>query len=261
MRSGGGSRRGGVDIGDLEQVRAAGGAFDLVIHAASTRGGDVAAYRRVYLEGARHLRECFAKATFIFVSSTSVYAQRDGAWVTEESEAQPEHETGKVLREAEQFVMEEGGIIARLAGLYGPGRSALLRRVLEGEAVVDLGRDRFVNQIHRDDAAHALFSLANAPDGKRGQVFNVADDRPLLLSECYQWLSHELMRPLSGAEAPALPRKRGNSNKRINNSKLRESGWRPEYPSFVDGMVKSVLPEMANAARTEPGKASRDTSV
>jgi len=49
-----------VDIGDDEQVRAQALDFDQVIHCASTRGGDVDLYRRVYRQGARNLLERFA---------------------------------------------------------------------------------------------------------------------------------------------------------------------------------------------------------
>jgi nucleoside-diphosphate-sugar epimerase len=39
-------------------------------------------------------------------------------------------------------------------------------------------------------------------------------------------------------------RKRGRSNKRISNAKLRALGWTPEYSSFAEGMEKSVLPAL-----------------
>ena len=239
-----------IDLGNENQVRAVQGTFDVVIHSASTRGGDVEAYRLVYLAGARHLTERFAEANFIFVGSSSVYAQRSGEWVTEESAAQPEHETGRVLREAENLVLEHGGTIARLSGLYGPARSVLLRRLLQGEAVVDPSRDRFVNQLHRDDAAAALFLLGGKGEAARGQIYNVSDDLPLRLSECYRWLAETLNRPLPRTEENLVPRKRGNSNKRVRNTKLRQAGWIPAFPSFMEGMKKSVLPESEERLHT-----------
>ncbi|HEY2124182.1 MAG TPA: NAD-dependent epimerase/dehydratase family protein, partial [Chthoniobacterales bacterium] len=211
-----------INLEDANQVRTADGTFDLVIHSASTRGGDATAYRRIYLEGARHLCERFAEAAMIFVSSTSVYAQRSGEWVTEESAAQPESETGRILREAEDHVLQRGGTVARFAGLYGPGRSALLQRVLRGEAVIDPHEDRFVNQLHRDDAAAALFFLGIKRSAPGGQIYNVADNTPLLLSECYRWLAGKLDRPLTAVGAAPRAGKRGESNKRVNNAKLRQ---------------------------------------
>jgi nucleoside-diphosphate-sugar epimerase len=231
-----------IDLSDERQVRSAPGMFDLVIHSASTRGGDVDAYRRVYFEGARHLLERFAGAALLFVSSTSVYAQRTGEWVTEESVAEPEHETGRVLRATENLVLENGGTILRFAGIYGPGRSALLRKFFRGEVAIDPADDRFVNQLHRDDAAAALFRLGGGSPAVGPGIYNVADDVPLRQSECYAWLTERLERPaLPSGQTPA-PRKRGDSNKRVSNARLRSTEWVPRFPSFMEGMEKSVLP-------------------
>src|SRR5919108_2693668 len=111
-----------VDISDVGQVSARPGSFETVIHCASTRGGDADLYRCVYLIGVRNLVERFAESRILFTSSTSVYGQTNGEWVTESSPAQPRHETGKILCATEQLVLDRDGIVARLAGIYGPGR-------------------------------------------------------------------------------------------------------------------------------------------
>ena len=229
-----------VDIGDREKINGRSENFDFVVHVASTRGGTVEDYRRTYREGVENLLDRFVGSTLLFTSSTSVYAQKDGEWVTEESPAEPAHERGKILREAEELVLGRGGIVARLAGIYGPGRSALLRKLLRGEATV--AQDRFVNQVHRDDAAAALLLLLT-DESSIGQVFNVCDDEPMLLSDCYDWLAETLDKPQpkQSAGEPPAPRKRGDSNKRVSNRKLRAAGWVPQYPSFVLGMTQNVL--------------------
>lgn len=230
-----------VDISDREDVGAHKAAFDAVIHCASTRGGDADSYRRIYFNGARHLVEHFQSARFLFVSSTSVYAQTTGEWVAEESPAEPKHETGKILRGTEDLVLRNGGIAVRLGGLYGPGRSALLQKFLSREAKIDPESDRFMNQIHRDDGAVAIQLLL-----RRGQsacqIYNLVDNQPTLLGDCYRWLAARLDRPVPPAGRSTSKRKRGNSNKRVSNAKLRSLGWTPRYPIFADGMEKSVLP-------------------
>lgn len=229
-----------VDISNEKSVAAHKSHFDVVIHSASTRGGGVENYRSVYLRGADNLLENFPNAQFLFVSSTSVYAQTSGEWVTEESPAEPKHETGKILRESEDLIGENNGIIIRLGGLYGPGRSALLRKFLSGEAKIDPDGDRFMNQIHRDDAAEAIRFLIKR--GKSGaQAYNLVDNQPVLLSECYRWLATTLNRPLPAPGKSLSKRKRGDSNKRVSNEKLRSLGWNPMYPTFAEGMAKSVL--------------------
>jgi nucleoside-diphosphate-sugar epimerase len=240
-----------VDISNAGKVSARAGGFDVVIHCASTRGGDVDFYRQVYLNGVRNLLGRFPESVMLFTSSTSVYAQTDGEWATEESAAEPKHEPGKILREAEQLVLDQSGIVVRLAGIYGPGRSHLLKRFLSGTAVID-PKDRFVNQVHRDDAAAALFVLLDRqPQNNRGsrsrskspagEIYNVVDDQPILQSECYRWLAVKLNRPVPAIGESTSNRKRGRSNKRVSNAKLRGLGWTPRYPTFSEAMERSIL--------------------
>ena len=233
-----------VDISNQEEVRRQERDFDAVIHCASTRGGDADSYERVYFEGARDLLNEFPNAHFLFVSSTSVYAQTGGDWVTEASEAQPTHETGKILRKTEDLVLSKRGTVVRLAGIYGPGRSALLRKFLNGEATIDPESDRFLNQIHRDDAASAIRLLIGKTESA-AEVYNVVDNEPIRLNECYRWLAKNLNRPIPPTARSTSSRKRGESNKRVSNAKLRGMGWEPKYPSFAFGMQKSVLPNLS----------------
>jgi nucleoside-diphosphate-sugar epimerase len=235
-----------IDISQQDEIAEREGVFDAVIHCASSRGGDAAAYRKIYLSGARNLLGIFTDAKILFTSSTSVYAQRDGLWVTEESETKPLPETSRILLEAEKLILEKGQIVVRLAGIYGPRRSALLSKFLNGTITIDPQMDRFVNQIHRDDIASALFLLLNGEAQKSEQIYNVVDDQPLLQSECYGWLAQRLNRPLPLVRESEQPRKRGDTNKRVSNAKLRGSGWTLQYPTFADAMEKSVLPSFAD---------------
>ncbi|MDQ6938843.1 MAG: NAD-dependent epimerase/dehydratase family protein [Verrucomicrobiota bacterium] len=210
--------------------------FDVVIQCASTRGGNADEYRRVYLQGARCLTSAFPKALFVFTSSTSVYAQTDGEWVTEESAAEPPRETGRILRETEELILSHGGIVARLAGIYGPQRSALLEKFLSGRASVT---DRFVNQIHRDDIATALQLLITQ---KARGIYNVSDHHPMVQRECYAWLAAHLQKPLFLEMEEPRARKRGESNKRVSSAALQNLGWSPRYPTFQAAMTDSILP-------------------
>lgn len=229
-----------VDVADRAQVYARAGTFDAVIHCASSGGGGIDAYRQVYLNGARSLLDRFAGSKVLFTSSTSVYAQRDGSWVTEKSETKPARETGRILLETEQLILAHGGIVARLAGIYGPERSALLSKFLAGSAIIDPENDRFINQVHRDDIATALFLLLDQPSPAR-EIYNVVDDQPILQSECYRWLAAKLNRPIPPMGRSTAAPKRGASNKRVSNARLRHLGWIPRYPTFAEAMEKSIL--------------------
>ena len=204
----------------------------VVMSVSSGRGGGPEQYRRVYLGGARNLLAAFLPARFVFTGSTSVYAQTDGAWLDESAPAAPDRETGRVLRETEDAVLATpGGVVARLAGIYGPGRSNLLRKFLAGEAVIEGDGGRWLNQIHRDDAASALCRLAR-PDAPPG-VYNVADDCPVTQLELHAALAVHSGRALPPFGPVDLNRKRGWTSKRIANGRLRALGWQPAYPSFL----------------------------
>jgi len=215
-----------ADVAALPSVKA-------VIHCASSGRGGVDEYRRVYLEGTQILLNVLAPRQFIFASSTSVYAQVGGEIVCEESAAMPERETGRILREAEEFVLAHGGTVARLAGIYGPGRSVLLGKFFSGEALIEGNGGRFINQVHREDIASAFVLLLES--GARG-IFNVCDDEPLTQRTVYEWLAQRFDRALPPSAAIDLNRKRGWTNKRVSNARLRALGWTPRYPSFREAI-------------------------
>src|SRR5438874_10603600 len=158
-----------VDITDLETVRRNSFAADVVVHCASS-GAD--SYVHVYRDGVANLATCFPGARIIFTSSTSVYPQRDGSFVTEASAAEPDSENAQILRQAEKIVLDNNGIVLRVAGIYGPGRSFLLRSVMNETAVPS---DRYVNQVHRDDVASAIYFLAQTRGTDLPRIFNVVE--------------------------------------------------------------------------------------
>jgi len=217
----------GTKLGEFEVV-------DAVADCVSSRHGGAEEYRRNYFQGAQNLLEILRPQKFLFTGSTSVYAQTDGSWVTEESPADPSRETGRILRKTEDIVLANGGIVARLAGIYGPGRWVLLKKFLDGSAVIEGAGSRWINQIHRDDAASAICHLLtkNAAPG----TYNVADSTPLTQLDCYRILSEHFKKPLPPAGPIDINRKRGVTSKRVSNAKLRAVGWQPAFPSIDDAM-------------------------
>lgn len=225
------------DVGDADSVKQL-PAADFIIHCASSGKGGPDAYRHVHVEGCRNLTERFPGTPLLFTSSSSVYAQVDGSVVTEESPTEPDRETGKLLLEAETIVLRAGGIAARLAGIYGPGRSVILRKFLAGETVIEEDGGRFLNQIYRDDAARAIHHLVTSGNVPRGQVYNVADNTPLTQLECHRALAEMFGKELPPSGPRDLNRKRGWTHKRVSNAKLRATDWQPLYGSFLDAAAE-----------------------
>jgi nucleoside-diphosphate-sugar epimerase len=231
------------DLSSAAEVAALEVRPDFIVHCASSGRGGAEAYRAVYFNGCRHLLDRFPGVPLIFTSSTSVYAQTDGSEVTEESPAEPDRETGKILREAEDLVLSNGGVITRLSGIYGPGRSVILKKFLSGEAMIEEDGRRFLNQIHRDDAASAILRLASQASTLHSRLFNLSDSHPLSQLECYEGLGSMFGRPLPPAGPRDSDRKRGWTHKRVSNARLRATGWEPRFPSFLDAAA-SIAPTL-----------------
>jgi nucleoside-diphosphate-sugar epimerase len=208
----------------------------LAIHAVSAGGGGAEEYATLYRDGLQRIVTSWKPRRVVFVSSTSVYGQDDGLWITEESPAEPARETGRILLEAERIALEAGGIAARLTGIYGPGRSYLLRNFLSGEAVLENGGGRWINQIHRDDGAAALVQLG-ASEVSPG-VYNVTDDTPATQREVYGWMADFFGRALPPEGPAGLSLRRGVTSKRISNAKMRGIGWAPAFPSYRDALPR-----------------------
>jgi nucleoside-diphosphate-sugar epimerase len=221
------------DVADAAAVAAL-PAADAIVHCAASGRGGAEAYQRVYVDGCKNLAAAFPGVPLLFTSSTSVYGQADGSVVTESSPAEPDRETGKLLLAAENIVLGVGGFVARLSGIYGPERSVILRKFLAGEAVIEEDGRRLLNQIHRDDAASAIHHLLTG--GAAPGIYNVSDSEPLAQRECYEAMARIFLLPGPPSGPRDLNRKRGWTHKRVSNAKLRETGWFPMFPCYLDAI-------------------------
>ena len=212
--------------------------YDVVVHCASSGRGGVTAYEEVFLKGAGMMNRYQPRARRLFVSSTSVYGQTGGEVVTEESPAEPVTATGKILREAEKIALAADAIVVRSAGIYGPGRGVLFEKFRRGEAVIEGDGSRWMNQIHQRDLAAALAHLIET--GTPGQIYNASDDAPVTHRDFYAWCGEFLGKPMPPYGPVNAERKRGLTNKRVSNARLRGTGWQPIYPSFREGLVADL---------------------
>jgi nucleoside-diphosphate-sugar epimerase len=224
--------------------------FDWVVNCTASGGGGVDDHRKIYLEGNSNLVRWLANsppAKFVYTSSTSVYGQNDGSVVTEKSPVEPEAPTSKVLVETEKLLLAAAeehrlpAVILRVAGIYGPGRGHWFKHFLRGEARIEGDGARWLNMIHRDDLIGVI--IAALRDAKPGEIFNAADNESVSQKLFFEWLAAELQRPLPAigpADAEAW-RRRGVTNKRVSNAKLRaELNYKLQFPDFRAGYAAEI---------------------
>ena len=133
-------------------------------------------------------------------------------------------------------------VILRLAGIYGPDRGYWLKQYMKNEARIEGNGARILNMIHRDDAAGAI--IAALKSGRPGEVYNAVDDEPVSQLGFFQWLSGPLGKelPPSVPEDAETVRKRGVTNKKVSNRRLRmEIGYQFKYPTFRQGYTAEIL--------------------
>lgn len=239
-----------ADITKPETLSALPREFDWVVYCVAA-GGDAANYREIYVEGPRRLIEWLAASPpkkFLYTGSTSVYGQTDGMPVKESSPAEPQAETAKVLVETEKMLLEAfaqkkfPAVILRIAGIYGPDRGHLFKQYIKNEARIDGDGARFLNMIHRDDLIGCI--AAALKGGRPGDIYNAVDDEPVSQKNFFEWLGATLGKypPPSVPENPMEERKRGSTNKRVSNRKLKmELGYQFKYPNFRKGYTAEIL--------------------
>jgi nucleoside-diphosphate-sugar epimerase len=217
---------------------------EFALNCVSAGGGGIAAYRHSYVEGMGSIMT-WAQArgpvgTFVYTSSTSVYAQGSGMMIDETVPATGTSDRAQLLLAAESKLTSSAGactrwFVLRLAGIYGPGRHHLLEQVRAGE--VSGTGEHHLNLIHRDDIASAIAACFSAPAEIGNDVFNVADDGRATKAEIVTWLAAEL-----GLAAPRFTggpsggRRTVTPDRVISNAKIKAVlGWTPRYSTFREG--------------------------
>jgi nucleoside-diphosphate-sugar epimerase len=239
-----------ADITDPEQLQRLPGRFDWVVNLVSSSHGDVDDYRRIYLEGSRKIVDWLTSAPprkFVYTSSTGVYGQVDGSQVKETSPTEPAVETGKVLVETEQVLLEAfrnrsfPAVVLRVAGIYGPDRGQYFKLYLRNEARIAGRGERILNMIHLDDVVGSILTALR--DGQAGQIYNAVDDEPVMEVNFYRWLSETLGKwmPPFATPGEVEDTKRGWTSKKVSNRKLKmELGYRFKYPTFRQGYSAEI---------------------
>jgi hypothetical protein len=181
-----------------------------------------------------------------YLSTTGVYGDREGGWVDETSELRPSSRRGsRRVRAEEQWLSlaKTHNVpvqVFRLAGIYGPGRSAL--------DSVRAGVARRINKpghafarIHVEDIAETLIASMARPNP--GAIYNVCDDEPAPSHEVIAYACELLGRPapplveFDDANLAPITRSFYMDNRKVRNDKIKtELGVKLKYPDFRAGL-------------------------
>ena len=206
-------------------------------------------------DGASAALELFAAAIraapglrrVLYYSTIGVYGDHGGEWVDERSATLTRTARGRARLEDEArwtAAARSRGVeadILRLAGIYGPGRNALVN-LRQGEARRIVKPGQVFNRAHVDDIAQLTRLVLTR--GLEGQIWNVADDEPAPPQDVIVYAAG-----LLGLEPPPEERFEGArlspmtaefyaDNKRVSIAKAKTLlGFVPTYPSYREGLL------------------------
>ena len=224
---------------------------DALVYCAAAGGRTPESYEAAYVRGVENVLRALEHAPLtraVLTSSTAVYAQDDGADVDEQSPTEPQSFSGQTLLRSEALFHEllgERGVVLRLAGIYGPTRTRLVRTVAEGTAP-EPPAARLSNRIHVEDCAGAIAHLlqVDAP----APCYVGVDDDPAPLRDVMAFIAARVGAPWPPAPDPrgddalerggasaSVTRRAAGNHKRCSNRLLRASGYTFRFPSYRDG--------------------------
>jgi nucleoside-diphosphate-sugar epimerase len=199
----------------------------------------LARYGRTILRSSR-------RQTIVYLSTIGVYGDRQGGWVDEATDPAPSTIRSRNRLQAEKSWAAIGtepgkkAHILRLAGIYGPGRNALLG-LRQGTARRIVKKDQVFNRIHVEDVGRAI-AAAIAHTG-RGRISNVADDAPTAPQDVVTYAARLMgiepppLQDLADADLTPLARSFYAENKRASNRLMKEVlGVSLAYPTYRVGL-------------------------
>ena len=181
---------------------------------------------------------------FVFTSSAGIYAENSGGIVSEHSEVNRTSDRYKILLQAEEVVLANGGIVLRLGGLYTKTRGAHNYWLKNSSGVKEFTScpNGLINLVHYDDAAQLVVNaLSNASKDK---LYLASDGVPISRKD----ICDASMKCPEYANA-SVPIFTGDSEKvdgkRYDTTLVRGSfDWLPKFTSFAEFMVSGYDKEI-----------------
>ncbi|KAJ8442571.1 hypothetical protein Cgig2_026513 [Carnegiea gigantea] len=184
-----------------------------------------------------------------------IYGDSEGAWVDEDYLPKPSSKLGKMRLDAEEGWLKLGqdlglsSYVFRLAGIYGPGRSAvdtILKKKPLSEGQKRRATRTFTSRVHVADICQAL--KATISTRHQSKIYNVVDDDPASRAEVFAFALELIERKWPGLIDPAAfsidTTQPNRGHKRVSNARIKkELGVRLFYPSYRSGL-QSIIDHM-----------------
>ena len=252
--------------GDLDRpatLRRLAGLADRVLHLAPPPSeGDDDPRTRALL---RTLRRRTPPAAFAYGSTSGVYGDCGGAWVSETRplQAATSRAQRRVAAESQvRFFGRSAGVrssILRIPGIYAPDREGGTprERLQRGTPVLRAEDDVYTNHIHADDLARAC--VAALWRGAPQRAYHVNDDTQLKMGDYFDLAARlyglpapkRISRAEAQAQLPPVQLSFMNESRRMDNRRLkRELRVQLRYPTIETGLL-------AHPRRSAPGSLSR----
>ena len=180
-----------------------------------------------------------------YLSATSVYGNHEGKWVDENSKTLPKSKNGVerlAVEKAWLKMYEKNNIplqIFRLSGIYSNIYN-VLERIRSGNASLIRKENQFFSRIHVEDIANLLFLSLNKL--KKGEIFNISDDKPASSEEVMKYGAKILNLPepkeikLEDIQSEMLKAFYRDS-KKVSNKKVKEFfKYNLKFPTYVEGL-------------------------
>ena len=185
-----------------------------------------------------------------YLSTTGVYGDYQGAWVTEDTPLTPSTRRGRMRVEAEAEWQAIPGLplhIFRLAGIYGPGRGPF-EKVRQGTARRIIKKGQVFSRIHVEDIAQVLEASIHRPNP--GAAYNVCDNDPAPPQDVIGYAAELLGLPLppevdfETADMTPMARSFYAESKRVDNTRMKEElGVNLIYPDYRTGLQALLAQE------------------
>lgn len=187
----------------------------------------------------------------VYISTSGVYGDCQGAWVDEDAALAPVTDRSKRRLDAEQQLRSWGRasgvavIVLRVGGIYGPDRLPI-KRLQRQEPVLEPHQSPYSNRIHIDDLVTVL--LAAIEKGQADRVYNTCDDSPSTMSDYFFAVADSVglvhpstvdMQQAVSVMSPAMLSYLTESRRMVNRRLYDELGVTLAYPDLASGLKSS----------------------